>query len=263
MKVRDVTDLCVYVELLEYDNHVGIIPLQEMTKRRVSSLHTLTKVGRIEYAYVTHVDESKGIVDLSKRNVTKTDIQEVHQRYTEAKCVQSIVNRVAENLSIPLLELNEQIPWKLYRDNYNPYDFFKKLATNSGENIGPLSDMSDMSDVRSDILECLIQETKKRFKTTPLTIRCEIMVMCNTEHGINGIKNALLAGQEISNDVVIHLISHPRFLVILNTTEPDMGIATVKLVCDSIRDKLCEYGGELSIKSGPSIVSTETDTLET
>lgn len=49
-----------YVSLLEYDNIEGMIPLTELSNRRIRSFHKLIRVGRVEIVVVTRVDKEKG-----------------------------------------------------------------------------------------------------------------------------------------------------------------------------------------------------------
>ena len=50
-----------YVSLLEYENIEGMIPLTELSNRRIRSFHKLIRVGRIEIAVVLRVDKEKGV----------------------------------------------------------------------------------------------------------------------------------------------------------------------------------------------------------
>ena len=50
-----------YVSLLEYDHIEGMIPLTELSNRRIRSFHKLIRVGRIETAVVLRVDKEKGV----------------------------------------------------------------------------------------------------------------------------------------------------------------------------------------------------------
>ena len=51
------------MSLLEYDNIEGMIPLTELSNRRIRSFHKLIRVGRIEIAIVLRVDKEKGMVE--------------------------------------------------------------------------------------------------------------------------------------------------------------------------------------------------------
>ena len=58
-----------YVSLLEYENIEGMIPLTELSNRRIRSFHKLIRVGRIEIAVVLRVDKEKGVWFFRARSV--------------------------------------------------------------------------------------------------------------------------------------------------------------------------------------------------
>lgn len=82
--------------MLEYDHVEGMIPLTELSNRRIRSFHKLIKVGRIETAIVLRVDKEKGYIDLSKRRVAPEEIAKCNQRWNKSKAVDSIMRRVAK-----------------------------------------------------------------------------------------------------------------------------------------------------------------------
>lgn len=55
-----ITDIGVYVSLLEYNGIQGFIPASELSRRRIRSIPKLVQVGKIEPSVVTRVDEEKG-----------------------------------------------------------------------------------------------------------------------------------------------------------------------------------------------------------
>lgn len=55
-----ITDIGVYVSLLEYNGIHGFIPASELSRRRIRSIPKLVQVGKIEPSVVTRVDEEKG-----------------------------------------------------------------------------------------------------------------------------------------------------------------------------------------------------------
>ena len=102
IQVKNIADMGAYVSLLEYNNIEGMILFSELSRRRIRSVSSLIKVGRIEPVMVLRVDKDKGYIDLSKRRVSEEDIQTCEERYNKSKLVHSIMRHVAETLSIDL-----------------------------------------------------------------------------------------------------------------------------------------------------------------
>lgn len=91
VEVKYVDQVGAKVLLLEYNNIEGLIMLGEMSKKRIRSVTKLTRVGRKEVVIVIRVDESKGYLDLSKKQVTPDDIKECETNYNKAKSVSNIL----------------------------------------------------------------------------------------------------------------------------------------------------------------------------
>ena len=60
VNVRSVAEMGVYVTLLEYDNIEAMIPLSELSRRRIRSINKLIRVNSNEAVVVIRVDENKG-----------------------------------------------------------------------------------------------------------------------------------------------------------------------------------------------------------
>lgn len=102
IQVKSMADSGAYVSLLEYNNIEGMILFSELSRRRIRSISSLIKVGRIEPVMVLRVDKEKGYIDLSKRRVSEEDIQGCEERFNKSKLVHSIMRHVAETMNVDL-----------------------------------------------------------------------------------------------------------------------------------------------------------------
>lgn len=114
IQVKNIADMGAYVSLLEYNNIEGMILFSELSRRRIRSVNSLIKVGRIEPVMVLRVDKEKGYIDLSKRRVSEEDIQTCEERYNKSKLVHSIMRHVAETLSIDLEVKNSRTLFRIF-----------------------------------------------------------------------------------------------------------------------------------------------------
>ncbi len=114
VNVRSIAEMGAYVSLLEYNNTEGMIMLSELSRRRIRSINKLVRIGRNECVVVIRVDETKGrstrdpkcgtlfkahhnfthvsslpsgYIDLSKRRVSREEIQKCEEKYSKAKTV--------------------------------------------------------------------------------------------------------------------------------------------------------------------------------
>lgn len=102
IEVKTISEMGAYVSLLEYNNVEGMLLLSELSRRRIRSVSSLIKVGRIEPVMVLRVDKDKGYIDLSKRRVSSEDAQGCEERFNKSKLVHSIMRHVAETENVDL-----------------------------------------------------------------------------------------------------------------------------------------------------------------
>ena len=67
VKIIELGDNCVYVELLEYNNLTGIIERGEISRRRIHSIPNMVHINNIEVIKVIEVDYKQKKIYLSRR----------------------------------------------------------------------------------------------------------------------------------------------------------------------------------------------------
>lgn len=229
VQVKSVTDMGVYVSLLEYGDIEGMIPIDEMTHRRKKKA---VRVGKVEVAVVRHLDEEKGYIDLSKKQVSIEEIVKCEQRWNEAKWVHRVVGHVASVSGKSLGELYHDVVWPLYRSHGNAY-----RAITEGNAPEPF-----------------LEATKVFLQQRERKIRADIDVICYRYDGIDSIKEALLAGLSVaksdqSESVSIRLDATPSYMVTLSTNDIEKGIELVTRVCEKITRCIASLGGHAEVRT--------------
>lgn len=254
VQVKSIADIGAYVSLLEYDHIEGMIPLTELSNRRIRSFHKLIRVGRMEIAVVLRVDKEKGYIDLSKRRVAPEEIAKCDSKWNKSKAVHSIMTRVAKLTDMPLLELHEQLTWPLYKKYGHAYDAFKLFMTEP-------ESCSELKTMPENIKDALLANIRRRLTPQAVKIRAEIEITCFQYEGIDAVKAALQAGLALSTPaqpVQINLIAPPTFVVFTTTLDKDRGIELLTKVCSIISEKIKEKGGDMNLKTPPRAI-TERD----
>lgn len=186
VKVVEFEEVCAYVQLLEYNNISGMILKSEMSARRIRSVSKIMRKGKPEVVMVLRVDKEKGYIDLSKRRVPPEDVPTAFQKYSMSKFVQTIMRFVAIRKKIPLLKLYEEIVWPLTKTYKHCYNAFRAFSS------GGHDDIFDNCNVDSEVIELLKQRIQSKMAAQEVKVRAEIDVTCFSEHGVIGIKNALV-----------------------------------------------------------------------
>lgn len=257
VQVKNVAEMGAYVSLLEYNNIEGMILLSELSRRRIRSINKLIRVGRTEIVVVLRVDEDKGYIDLSKRRVSAEDIAKCEEKYNKSKAVHSIMRHVSETNKIRQEDLYKQFGWDLYKRFGHAYDAFKLIVAEPDKVLEPY----DISDA---VRDSLLKNIARRLTPQPIKLRADIEVTCFGREGINAIKEALKAGEALSEEdmtIKIKLVAPPLFVMMTTSLDKDAGIAKLQEACDLITKIVVAKEGEVNIKTPPRAVSERDDRL--
>jgi translation initiation factor 2 subunit 1 len=255
VEVKHVDQMGASVSLLEYNNIEGLIMLGELSRKRIRSINKLTRVGRKEVVAVIRVDESKGYLDLSKKQVTPEDIDECEKKYRKAKSVNNILRRVSQTQKIPLEALYETIGWPLYEKYEHALDAFGLAITDDKK-------VFEDIDITEEVKEELIKVIKTRLSPQPIKIRADFSVTCFEYEGIDAIKAALVAGMSLGRSAVetkIRLIAAPLYVMIITVNEKNQGLDLARSILKKISEEIKERGGNFMIKDGPNVLNTNDD----
>ncbi len=111
------------VTLLEYDLK-GMIFSRELSKKRIHSFKDVVQLGEILAADVIEVDEAKGDINLSIRNVSEEERAEATERLAHHRLVNDVVVRVADAVKCEVRELYEKLVWPLEEQEKGAYHVF-------------------------------------------------------------------------------------------------------------------------------------------
>lgn len=276
IQVKNIADMGAYVSLLEYNNIEGMILFSELSRRRIRSVSSLIKVGRIEPVMVLRVDKEKGYIDLSKRRVSEEDIQACEERYNKSKLVHSIMRHVAETLSIDLEELYVNIGWPLYRKYGHAFEAFKIIVTDPDsvlysltcevKEVGP--DGQEVTKivpaVTEEVKDALVKNIRRRMTPQPLKIRADIEMKCFQFDGVLHIKDAMRKAEAAGNNdcpVKIKLVAPPLYVLTTQTLDKEQGISVLNKAIAACTEAIERHKGKLTVKEEPRAVSERDDKL--
>ncbi|KAL6541629.1 hypothetical protein OROGR_011115 [Orobanche gracilis] len=276
IQVKSMADSGAYVSLLEYNNIEGMILFSELSRRRIRSISSLIKVGRIEPVMVLRVDKDKGYIDLSKRRVAEEDIQGCEERFNKSKLVHSIMRHVAETMNIDLEDLYIHVGWPLYRKYGHAFEAFKVVGndpdsvldslTREVKEVGP--DGQEVKKVvpaiSNEVKDALVKNIRRRMTPQPLKIRADIEMKCFQFDGVLHIKDAMRKAEAAGNPdcpVKIKLVAPPAYVLNTQTLDKEQGIAVLSKAIEACMKELEHHKGKLTVTEAPRTVSEREDNL--
>uniref|UniRef100_M4BBE0 S1 motif domain-containing protein n=1 Tax=Hyaloperonospora arabidopsidis (strain Emoy2) TaxID=559515 RepID=M4BBE0_HYAAE len=264
VNVRSIAEMGAYVSLLEYNNIEGMILLSELSRRRIRSINKLIRVGKNEVVMVLRVDKEKGYIDLSKRRVSPEDIAKCEERYNKAKTVHGVLRQVAQENHLKIVDLYAQVAWPLYKkfkietvnddekkvEYVHCFDVFKMGITDDA--------VFEELEVAPEILTALKAQIRRRLTPQPIKVRADIEVTCFTYEGIEAVRSALQAGQDVGTEdvpVKVKLIAPPMYVMTTSTLDKQKGIQKLQEAIESVREHITAKKGTMSVKMEPKVVS--------
>ncbi|CAI5742538.1 unnamed protein product [Hyaloperonospora brassicae] len=264
VNVRSIAEMGAYVSLLEYNNIEGMILLSELSRRRIRSINKLIRVGKNEVVMVLRVDKEKGYIDLSKRRVSPEDIAKCEERYNKAKTVHGVLRQVAQENHLGIEALYAQVAWPLYKkfkietvnddekkiEYVHCFDVFKMGITDDA--------VFEALDIAPEILTALKAQIRRRLTPQPIKVRADIEVTCFTYEGIEAVRSALQAGQDVGTEdvpVKVKLIAPPMYVMTTSTLDKQKGIQKLQEAIESVREHITAKKGTMSVKMEPKVVS--------
>eukprot|EP01063_Lacrimia_lanifica_P002952 TRINITY_DN1159_c3_g1_i1.p1 TRINITY_DN1159_c3_g1~~TRINITY_DN1159_c3_g1_i1.p1 ORF type:complete len:326 (+),score=204.24 TRINITY_DN1159_c3_g1_i1:49-1026(+) len=255
VKVKSIEDAAVYVQLLEYNGVDGMIPMGEVTRRRIRSIGKHLRVGKTEVVQVFRVDKEKGYIDLSKKRVTQDDIRKCEEKYTKSKGIHSIMMHVAKQAGCvdSLEDLYKSVTWPLAKKFGSAFEAFKQAQANPDKVFGDLK-------IEEELKELFMKDISERLKVPRYRIRAEIDVSCFGYEGVDAVKETLLFGQECGTEqtpLKITLVAPPKYVLRSSSLERDEGLEIVETAIQKMAAMIKTKGGNLKVLKEAKIVSEE------
>jgi translation initiation factor 2 subunit 1 len=240
VEISKITQTGVYAKLLEYDDIVGLITINELSKRRIRSIHQYVRLEKKCCAAVFRVDEEKGYLDLSLRIVTMEDRRTCEERWRISKQINTIFRAVADNLDIHISRLYEDVLWDLYEEEGENALEVLALA------LGNYKQFCQKWKIPKSIIEELEKALQHHFTIFPVYIVKRIELTCFTCNGIDAIKAAVedaLIEHDPDKNIRVLVENIPIYRVCI-TDDIKVGPQKINNVCSSIKNNLLKSGGD-------------------
>ncbi|KVH91990.1 Nucleic acid-binding, OB-fold [Cynara cardunculus var. scolymus] len=240
IQVKEIGDVATHVSLLEYNNIEGMILLSDLSRRRIRSVGSLIKVGRIEPAMVLRVNAEKGYIDLSKKRLSEQDVQVCEERYSKSKLVHSIMRHVSETKNVDLEDLYIHVGWPLYRKYGHAFEAFKSIVND------PDSVLKSLTRVVREIGSDGKEEAMRRAEAV------------GTKDCLVKIKLVAPPSYVLNTQTLDKVTPHNNIKKILTK---EQGIRVLTEAISACAAAIERHKGKLTIKESPRAVSEREDKL--
>ena len=287
-QVTKLTDIGVYLSMIEYGHKKAFMPYTEVTKRgRIrKSIKTLVNMGSIMPTLVINIQDNLDdtndtsesnehrSVDVSKKEVSYDDGVAFTAKFNQAKKIRTIFQRFARVNKLDIYDLYARTIWKIEKelDNtcYNllkgvindetgdyPLESSGKMTKSHFSNRILKDSLFDVFDLDDVIKAKVIKMLEKKLTDTPKKIFAKIKVTCYTEEGIDAIKSALRAGLNHSNSnmkISIQLNSSPFYNIVIISKKVSKAVELMNKCMEDIERVIKEKKGHFGIDIAPQVL---------
>jgi len=256
--------------LLEYGDIEGYLPMTELSRKRVRSVHSHARINQMAILQVLRVDKERNYIDLSKKNVGLSEKAAGSDKYQKSKNVHSVFNHLAEISKCDSNELCERLLWPLYEQydyaiiengeeqeaeldamegeeivvaNYtHPHYALRRFALQD-EEIFPVIGDQEKAELKRILLH--------RINTQKVNCQAIIELTCFTEAGIDGIKKAASVLKTACPKVQLKYNAAPSYYLQTIILDQEEGFSlireTVKILTEAIEKEggSCEMQGNI------------------
>uniref|UniRef100_A0A6C0CKJ1 S1 motif domain-containing protein n=1 Tax=viral metagenome TaxID=1070528 RepID=A0A6C0CKJ1_9ZZZZ len=255
--VRKISDLGVYVTLDEYDSIEGMIPSNELSRRKYRvKVRQIVKEGTKTPLVVINVNPATGCVDMSKKRMTEEDNEECQVWYKKSKTVDGIVKRVSDVCELDPQDVYRDYIWGLYG---SPDDSSSE-ASNDDEDLDSTHayDILKKEDCVEGWPECVkqtfLQEISKKLNArVQHTLVKEMEIVCNDMNGIQHIKDAFAKADAKYPDVKSAIQKIPAYTATLITYDPQTGCNDLEDYANLVKTNILAHNGHFRVIKEPIV----------
>lgn len=244
-----ITDLGVYVQLLEYDCMEGLITMRNLSNKRIKSIKQIVQIGKKFAASVQSVDEKSNNIMLSKKDVSVEDMVICLDNYKKLKVINNLVTLFANRLehkrdiSISINDIYRDFIWSL---SVNPNEILLLLesATNDTDHVY----CEKLCTYHPDIVNCWIQILKNKYQPKIATIEIIVEMTCFNENGITDIQQILLNIKNNFENLTIKLLKAPQYsITYTNNGDQTKMIPSCDYLVEKIKSELGQREGTFKV----------------
>lgn len=235
--------LCM--KLVEYGDTPGLVLSNELSKKRIRSMHQITKIGSMEVCQVLRVDGAKGHIDLSLKKVGEKEKKECLENASRNKLAYQIMVKAAKLANVPLKTLYEEMGYPKTQEYGSLYMYFVEMK----------DDMHALD--KEKYGEYFSRVIEEQFKASAFKVRIDVDVTMPKD-GVNAIKMAFRQASDVDDSLELNLLRTPTYSIVKVSDNKENGFANVNAASERVRKYVEEHGGTFAIACPAKVYGEKT-----
>jgi translation initiation factor 2 subunit 1 len=239
--VTNVKNFGAFVTLDEYGGKEGFIHVRDVATGWVKYIRDHVREGQKIVCKVLGVDEEKGHIDLSLKQVNDHARREKIQEWKNEKKAYKLLEIVGVKLGTNLEESYAEVGDTLVSEFGSLFAVFEQATTDPDA----LKDI----DLDKKWISAITEVAKENIELPSVAIDGVVEVTCPTSDGIDHIKKALAAGLgSDEGEIKIHYIGAPRYKISITAGDYKTAEQELKDSVLRISTAIEKAGGSASFK---------------
>jgi len=208
--VRDIKDFAAFVSLDEYPGREGLIPISEIATGWIKYIRDHIREGQKVVCKVLHVDQSRGHIDLSLKDVNDHQRRDKIREWKNESKARKWIGFAAEHSG----ENPEVIEAALIKKYGDLYTVFEEIVTEG-------TDTLKKTGLSAGVIEALSQVARENVKVPRVTVAGNLILTSTKPDGVNIIRRALRSAEPKIPEAEIELtyLGAPTYRI--KVTAPD------------------------------------------
>ncbi len=210
--VKSVRNFGAFVELEEYPDKEGFIHVAEIATGWVKRMSDYVREGQRIVCKVMKIEKAKGHIDLSLKKVNAHQKREKIQDWKNEQKAVKLIEIVAERLDITVEEFRKKHSPKIIEEFGGHYIAFEEAAAE-----GQLP-----KKFKGQWTEEFVKVAQENVTISMARIDGIIEITCNGSDGIEEIKKALMAAENLTDGdatVMVQYLGAPKYRIIVQEEE--------------------------------------------
>lgn len=229
------------MKLTEYADISGLVLSSELSKKRIRSIHQITKVGNAEVCQVLKVDKAKGYIDLSLRSVGEKEKKECLENASKNKLAYQIMLKASKLAGVPVKDLYEDVGYKNAREYGTLYSYLAHIK----ENPEVLAKDKKYGQYFAQVIE-------EQFKPSFFKVRIDLDVT-DSVGGIDSIKTAFRQASSLDDTLEIVLLRSPTYSITKIGNNKNESFDLINRASALVKEYIEANGGTFSVASSAKV----------
>jgi len=238
--VKEVKSFGAFVILNEYKDKEGFIHIAEIASGWVKYIRDFIKEGQVQVCKVLRVDESKGHIDLSFKQVNEHQHRFKIQEWKNEQKAEKLFEIMVEKLSLNIDQAYTDFGYRLIDTFGTLYGAFEECTINP--------ECLPSNDFSGTWTETFVQIAKDNISPPFVTIDGFLELTCPAPNGIIPIKNALMEVKNYKDDenvdVNVQYVSAPRYRLQVRAMDYKVAEDVLRKAADRAIDYIKKYDGQ-------------------